>query len=183
MAYNETSNVATNDIPAGAYVFWNNGAYKASQNISYGDTLSSANLTAIEDSQNQSCGFANDINSNLKPQYSDTNYSRYIKMPGGALICMKCVTFNNLTVDSAWGSMYQAQNLSLGNWAYPFAYKPIVLANVTTSEGGGTQTGGQAVVVKVQGVSTTSAGNCSIMRPTSSTDTFSVTILGIGQWQ
>ena len=70
MAYNETSNVATNDIPAGAYVFWNNGAYKASQNISYGDTLSSANLTAIEDSQNQSCGFANDINSNLTNKQS-----------------------------------------------------------------------------------------------------------------
>ena len=63
MAYNETSNTASNDIPAGSYVFWNNGAYVASQNISYGDTLSSSNLTAIVDQYNQPCGFANAFNS------------------------------------------------------------------------------------------------------------------------
>ena len=65
MAYNETSNIASDDIPAGAYVFWNNGAYVASQNISYGDTLSSSNLTAIVDQYNQPCGFANALNNNL----------------------------------------------------------------------------------------------------------------------
>lgn len=65
MAYNETSNTASNDIPAGAYVFWNNGAYVASQNISYGDTLSSSNLTAVVDQYNQPCGFANALNNKL----------------------------------------------------------------------------------------------------------------------
>ena len=65
MAYNETSNIASDDIPAGAYVFWNNGAYVATQNISYGDTLSSSNLSAVVDQYNQPCGFANALNSNL----------------------------------------------------------------------------------------------------------------------
>ena len=65
MAYNETSNIASDDIPAGAYVFWNNGAYVASQNISYGDTLSSSNLSPVVDQYNQPCGFANALNSKL----------------------------------------------------------------------------------------------------------------------
>ena len=70
MAYNETSNTASNDIPAGSYVFWNNGAYVASQNISYGDTLSSSNLTAIVDQYNQPCGFANALNNNITTLYN-----------------------------------------------------------------------------------------------------------------
>ena len=74
MAYNETSNTATHDIPSGAYVFWNNGAYKATQNISYGDTLSATNLSLIEDSQNQTCGFANDLNSKITTVTSKMGY-------------------------------------------------------------------------------------------------------------
>lgn len=74
MAYNETSNIASDDIPAGSYVFWNNGAYVASQNISYGDTLSSSNLSAIVDQYGQPCGFANALNGNLTQQYSNTMY-------------------------------------------------------------------------------------------------------------
>ena len=68
MAYNETSNVASTDIPSGSYVFWNNGAYVASQNISYGDTLSSSNLSPVVDQYNQPCGFANALNSKITKQ-------------------------------------------------------------------------------------------------------------------
>ena len=84
MAYNETSNTATNDIPAGAYVFWNNGAYKARTNISYGDTLNTTNLALIQDSQNQNCGFTNDLNNNIThylASVSATNTSNTITIP------------------------------------------------------------------------------------------------------
>ena len=74
MAYNETSNISSDDIPAGSYVFWNNGAYVASQNISYGDTLSSSNLTPIVDQYNQPCGFANALNNSLTAKTSKTSY-------------------------------------------------------------------------------------------------------------
>ena len=84
MAYNEPSNIATNDIPAGAYVFWNNGAYKARSNISYGDALSSTNLESIEDNQNQHCGFANDLNSNIAQQVIYEDYSKSISYASSA---------------------------------------------------------------------------------------------------
>ena len=57
--YDENGNAtAVNNIPAGSYVFWNNGAYKASSAIAIGDTLSSTNLSAVP-----AGGIANDINS------------------------------------------------------------------------------------------------------------------------
>lgn len=93
MAYNETSNTASNDIPAGAYVFWNNGAYKARSNISYGDTLSSTNLEAIEDSMQQPCGFANDLNSNITNLLKRTNTELLTDNNGGGSIDF---TFENV---------------------------------------------------------------------------------------
>ena len=47
MAYIEETNQASHNISSGAYVLWNGSLYKASSNISIGDTLSSSNLTAV----------------------------------------------------------------------------------------------------------------------------------------
>ena len=46
-AYVENTNTATQNIPSGAYVIWQNAPYISSQAISIGDTLSGTNLTAI----------------------------------------------------------------------------------------------------------------------------------------
>ena len=94
MAYNETSNIASDDIPAGAYVFWNNGAYVASQNISYGDTLSSSNLTAIVDQYNQPCGFANALNLKLT-NHGFTN-----------------IAFQGITSSDVTGNIYSGESFS-----------------------------------------------------------------------
>ena len=47
IAYLESTDTAVNNIPAGRYVFWKNGAYISTSAISAGDTLSSTNLTAV----------------------------------------------------------------------------------------------------------------------------------------
>lgn len=47
VAYVENTATATQNIPAGAYVIWQNNPYISSQAISIGDTLSGSNLTAI----------------------------------------------------------------------------------------------------------------------------------------
>lgn len=47
IAYLESTDTAVNNIPAGKYVFWKNGAYISTSAISAGDTLSSTNLTAV----------------------------------------------------------------------------------------------------------------------------------------
>ena len=58
---------ATHNIPAGSFVYWNNGTYTASQAISIGDTLSSTNLTAVPTG-----GAINALNSNF------TNYMQQL---------------------------------------------------------------------------------------------------------
>ena len=60
LAYVENTGTATQNIPAGAYVIWQNNDYKASQAISIGDTLSGTNLTALSDG-----GICNAIRQNV----------------------------------------------------------------------------------------------------------------------
>ena len=56
IAYVENTNTATQNIPSGAYVIWQNAPYISSQAISIGDTLSGTNLTAIS-----AGGISNDL--------------------------------------------------------------------------------------------------------------------------
>lgn len=59
LAYKENGNTASQNIPARAYVLWKDNAYRAKQAISYGDTLSSANLDGISN------GILNTINNQI----------------------------------------------------------------------------------------------------------------------
>ena len=62
LVYNENGNTtAAHNIPAKSFVYWNDGAYKASTAIAIGDTLSSTNLTAIS-----SGGVINEIAGNIE---------------------------------------------------------------------------------------------------------------------
>ena len=56
---------AIHNIPANSYVFWKNYAYKSTQAISIGDTLSSTNLQAVGDG-----GFINDLKIQIDTLYS-----------------------------------------------------------------------------------------------------------------
>ena len=58
LAYVENTATATQNIPAGAYVIWQNNDYISSQAISLGDTLSAVNLTPLSDG-----GITNDLRS------------------------------------------------------------------------------------------------------------------------
>ena len=49
IAFYEPGTIATHNIDSGRYVVWNNSAYIASENIAIGDTLSSTNLTLLDD--------------------------------------------------------------------------------------------------------------------------------------
>ena len=61
LVFDEQGNAtATHNIPAGSFVYWNNGTYTASQAISIGDTLSSTNLTVVP-----AGGAINALNSNF----------------------------------------------------------------------------------------------------------------------
>ena len=68
IAYLESTDTAVNNIPAGKYVFWKNGAYIATSAISAGDTLSSTNLSAVATG-----GFINALKDELLTQITTLN--------------------------------------------------------------------------------------------------------------
>lgn len=70
VAYVENTNTATQNIPSGAYVIWNNNDYKSTQAISIGDTLSGTNLTALS-----AGGITNDLKDTLNSRFVKINYA------------------------------------------------------------------------------------------------------------
>lgn len=85
VAYVENTNTATQNIPAGSYVIWQNSAYISTQAISIGDTLSGSNLSALS-----AGGITNAL---------DTKISNKIKSHGGSAcngkVWVTDITFNN----------------------------------------------------------------------------------------
>ena len=67
-AYVENTATATQNIPSGAYVIWQNAPYISSQAISIGATLSGTNLTAIP-----SGGITNDLRDDVNTLNSKTS--------------------------------------------------------------------------------------------------------------
>ena len=76
---------ATHNIPAGSFVYWNNGTYTASQAISIGDALSSTNLAAVP-----AGGAINVLNSNLanlvQTKVSSNSTIEFNNVYSGALV-------------------------------------------------------------------------------------------------
>ena len=101
----------------------------------------------------------------------------YIKYSNGILICVKRVSFSNLSVSSAWGSLYEhGESINLGNWPYAFAYIPVTSITVQSQSG--------LFVEGHQNVSTSSAGTVWISRPATSTGVSGyISVIGIGKWK
>ena len=98
VAYVENTNTATQNIPSGAYVIWQNAPYISSQAISIGDTLSGTNLTAISTG-----GITNDLRDDtdtLINKLSKTDISSYFEFETGyagtieAYLCAGIVFLN-----------------------------------------------------------------------------------------
>lgn len=68
MAFYEPEMVSSHNIPSGSYVFWNNAAYRATQAIPLGSTLSSTNLTPLPEG-----GFSNNIFNTLNNKFFTEN--------------------------------------------------------------------------------------------------------------
>ena len=73
LAYVENTGTATQNIPAGAYVIWQNASYISSQAISIGTTLSGTNLTPIS-----AGGITNALYNKLNSNLGGMKFSRIL---------------------------------------------------------------------------------------------------------
>lgn len=119
--FDENGNTtATHNIPAGNYVFWNNGAYKSLNAIAIGDTLSTTNLSPVPDG-----GLANDINTNIlntlrrttltltrtnQSYVNDTNFNRLAAVKRSNILFLEV----NLRIDSTAPSGVMADFVEIG---------------------------------------------------------------------
>ena len=92
IAYLESTDTAVNNITAGKYVFWKNGAYISTSAISVGDPLSSTNLSAVATG-----GFINALQNELQTQINTLN-SNITTTLGG--LKFKRIQINGTTTSS-----------------------------------------------------------------------------------
>ena len=130
VAYVENTNTATQNIPAGAYVIWQNAPYIASQAISIGETLSGTNLTAIS-----AGGISNAINDDINTVNSkltqlvksvevsgttDANGNYEIptaKLPGTAIPLLAKGNTSSAYFEVLYARFTQSYNLRVTNWS------------------------------------------------------------------
>jgi hypothetical protein len=100
----------------------------------------------------------------------------YVKYSNGILICCKRVSFSNVPISTAWGSLYDCGTaIDLGDWPCAFAYTPVTSVEIQSTNGVFTQ--------GHQRVSTTSAGSVWLTRAQSSPGVSGyLTVIGIGKW-
>ena len=101
----------------------------------------------------------------------------YIKYSNGILICVKRVSFSNLSVSSTWGSLYEYNgSVSLGNWPYTFAFTPATSVTIQSQSG--------LLLEGHQNFSSSSAGTVWISRPTTSSGVSGyISVIAIGKWK
>lgn len=106
---------------------------------------------------------------------SNTN-GNWIKYADGTMICYNTIQFTNVSINNAWGALYESTAIDLGS--FPTAF--IDIPTVTTSVNKGTTVWVEAL----PNLSATALGNTWFMRPISSTGSnFWISYIAIGKWK
>ena len=154
VAYVENTNIATQNIPSGAYVIWQNDDYISTQAISIGDTLSGTNLTALSTG-----GITNDLRTDVDTLNSNINaipkiiagISNYSGLKGGGWV-------DRVTVPITFSS-------NMPNVAYDVfatvggAYADFHFITCTPDASKNTVSGTEIILVNHSGSTTGAAGN------------------------
>lgn len=101
--------------------------------------------------------------------------SGYIRFPDGTQICWKSMSFSNVAITRAWGSLYETTDpLNFGNWPIAFIEVPAVSI---------VPTGTAMTVESVRQTTATAIGNGHVYRATSGTYSPTFSIIGVGRWK
>lgn len=104
---------------------------------------------------------------------SNSNGS-YIKFSDGTMICRKYINFGQKAISNEWGSFYESEKMTIGNYPEPFIEIPqifIMPLNTFFIEKDATN------------ISKTSWGDFYAVRPVSSTIYIPVDCFAIGKWK
>lgn len=104
---------------------------------------------------------------------SNTNGS-YIKFSDGTMICRKYINFGQKAISNEWGSFYESEKMTIGNYPKPFIEIPqIFIMPLNTF----------FIEKESSSISKTSWGDFYAVRPVSSTIYIPVDCFAIGKWK
>lgn len=104
---------------------------------------------------------------------SNTNGS-YIKFSDGTMICRKYINFGQKAISNEWGSFYESEKMTIGNYPEPFIEIPqIFIMPLNTF----------FIEKDSANLSKTSWGDFYAVRPVSQTIYISVDCFAIGKWK
>lgn len=104
------------------------------------------------------------------------NSGTYIKYADGTMICTKIAVLEDIDVDTSWGSCYESEVISLGDFAQAFTSVPIVTVTNHGYSGGWLE--------YITNTSKTSVGSCRMLLPLVGHNThFNLHVIAIGRWK
>ena len=104
---------------------------------------------------------------------SNSNGS-YIKFSDGAMICRKYINFGQKAISNEWGSFYESEKMTIGNYPEPFIEIPqIFIMPLNTF----------FIEKESSSISKTSWGDFYATRPASATMYIPVDCFAIGKWK
>lgn len=107
---------------------------------------------------------------------SGTNANgEYIKYADGTMICTKKISFVGLQFTTAWGSVYEAPPVNLGDYAQEFLEIPLIFITTATS----------SAAAEGVGNTKTGFGQVTFYRPirTDADYTYTFYLMAIGKWR
>lgn len=115
----------------------------------------------------------NAINAIKVESGSNTNGS-YIKFSDGTMICRKYINFGKKAITTTWGSFYESEKITIGNYPEPFIEIPqIFIMPLNTF----------FIEKESSSISKTSWGDFYATRPASATMYIPVDCFAIGKWK
>lgn len=129
--------------------------------------ISATNLNNLQDN------VENAINGIIESG-SNSNGS-YIKFSDGTMICRKTMSYTNIAINNAWGSLYESNSsLNIGNYAMPFINVPEI--SITPCN--------PIIIEKFGDATASSFGTFFAVKPkTAEKETFTINCIAIGKWK
>lgn len=110
---------------------------------------------------------------NIIESGSNTNGS-YIKFSDGTMICRKYINFGEKAISNEWGSFYESEKMTIGNYPEPFIEVPQIFVMPLNTF---------FIEKDTSSVSKTSWGDFYAVRPASQTIYIPVDCFAIGKWK
>ena len=98
----------------------------------------------------------------------------WTKWSDGTMICRKTMSYTNIAINNAWGSLYESNSsLNIGNYAMPFINVPEI--SITPCN--------PIIIEKIGDATASSFGTFYAAKPKTAEETFTINCIAIGRWK